>query len=139
MPRIIPVDFEGPHKTAICSIRETVFVQEQGVPAELEYDGLDASAMHVLACVDDQPVGTGRILSDGHIGRIAVLNSHRGQGIGAGIVQALTEQAAAAGHQRVYLGAQLHATGFYERLGFAPYGETFMDAGIEHIHMEKHL
>lgn len=139
MPRIIPVDFEGPHKTAICLIRETVFVQEQGVPAELEYDGLDARAMHVLACVDDRPVGTGRILSDGHIGRIAVLNTHRGQGIGAEIVQALTEQAAAAGHQRVYLGAQLHATGFYERLGFAPYGETFMDACIAHIHMEKHL
>lgn len=139
MSRIVSVPFAGQHREVICALRETVFVQEQGVPPELEYDGLDEQAQHVLAQVGQQPVGTGRILEDGHIGRIAVLREYRGQGIGAKIVQALMEQAAAAGQQRVYLGAQLHATGFYERLGFVSYGDEFMDAGIPHIHMERYL
>lgn len=139
MLQIVCVPFAGPQQEMICALRETVFVWEQGVPPELEYDGLDEQALHVLARVEQQPVGTGRMLEDGHIGRIAVLQEYRGQGVGAKIVQALMEQAAAAGLQRVYLGAQLHATGFYERLGFVPYGDEFMDAGIPHIHMERYL
>jgi len=139
MSRILCVPFTGRYREAICTLRETVFVREQGVPPELEYDGLDEQALHVLAHIGQQSVGTGRILQDGHIGRIAVLQAYRGQGIGAEIVRALVEQAAAAGQERVYLGAQLHAIGFYERLGFVPYGDEFMDAGIPHIHMEKYL
>lgn len=139
MRNVMPVRFEGQHREAICAIRERVFVDEQGVPAELEYDGLDPAAQHVLAWVDGEAVGTGRVLDDGHIGRIAVLPAWRGQGVGAEIVQALIEQAARAGCTRVYLGAQVHAVGFYQQLGFSVHGEPFMDAGILHRHMDKVL
>ncbi|MBP0049875.1 GNAT family N-acetyltransferase [Marinobacterium sp. AK62] len=133
------VSFHSPARASIASIRETVFVGEQEVPPELEFDGLDTCALHVLAYVDDQPVGTGRVLDDGHIGRVAVLKDFRGLGVGAGIVNALAEEAKGAGCERAYLGAQLQAVPFYRKLGYTPYGEEFMDAGIPHIHMEKWL
>lgn len=139
MHNVIRVRFDDTHNAAISAIREAVFIKEQGVPPELEYDGLDDTAAHVLAFVGEQPVGTGRVLDDGHIGRIAVLPEYRGKGVGARIVLSLTEAAAVAGLKRVYLGAQLHAVGFYQTLGFTPYGDEFMDAGIAHFHMEKHL
>ncbi|MBV0933682.1 GNAT family N-acetyltransferase [Marinobacterium weihaiense] len=138
MIEIMRVPYEGEYQAAIRAIREVVFIEEQKVPPVLEFDGLDATAVQVLARVDGESVGTGRVLDDGHIGRIAVLKAHRGIGLGAAIVRALTDAAFQAGHERVYLGAQTHAIGFYETLGFVAYGEAFMDAGIPHRHMEKY-
>lgn len=139
MFEVLRVDFDGTSKTSICAIRETVFVREQGVPPELEYDGLDEAAVQVLAYVDGRAVGTGRVLHDGHIGRIAVLREFRGRGLGGQIVSVLMGEAAAIGCKRVYLGSQLHAVDFYRTLGFTPYGEEFMDAGIAHLYMERQL
>ncbi len=139
MSEVVIARFDGKDKDAICAIREAVFINEQHVPRELEFDGLDDTAVHVLAHVNEQPAGTGRVLDDGHIGRIAILKAFRGQGLGARVVLALIDEAARGGCQRVYLGAQLQAVEFYQKLGFTPYGEEFMDAGIPHIHMEKLL
>ncbi|WP_417616040.1 GNAT family N-acetyltransferase [Oceanisphaera sp.] len=134
---LVPYDTE--HQPQIRAIREAVFMQEQGVSPELEFDGLDASAMHVLAVVDGEYVGTGRMLDDGHIGRIAILRNYRGLGLGAKVVQTLVAEASRLGYPRVYLGAQTHAVDFYAKLGFTPYGDEFMDAGIPHLSMEKSL
>lgn len=130
------VAFEGEARQQCMSIRETVFVQEQGVPPELEMDEFDQQAQHALAVLEGVAVATGRILSDGHIGRIAVLKQYRGRGIGAALVRCLTEYALQQGWRRVYLGSQLHAQAFYERLGFQRYGDVFLDAGIEHCWMQ---
>ncbi|GAA3717726.1 GNAT family N-acetyltransferase [Oceanisphaera sediminis] len=133
------VAYDNEHQPHIRAIREAVFIQEQGVPPELEFDGLDASAMQVLVAVDGNYVGTGRMLDDGHIGRIAILQAYRGQGLGGHVVQALVDEAARLKYPRVYLGAQTHAIDFYAKLGFTPYGDEFMDAGIPHLAMEKSL
>lgn len=130
------VPFTPEYQPFIRAIRESVFIQEQAVPVELEFDGLDENAMQVLVAVDGQYVGTGRMLDDGHIGRIAILRDYRGLGLGAKVVQALVDEAARLGYPRVYLGAQTHAVDFYAKLGFTPYGEEFMDAGIPHLAME---
>lgn len=137
--RLQLVAFDGLAREQLTAIRETVFVQEQHVPPELEMDEHDQQAQHVLAYVDERPVATGRILSDGHIGRIAVLKAYRGQGIGAAVVRRLMTYARQQAWQRVYLGSQLHAEAFYQALGFQRYGEVFMDAGIKHCWMEAKL
>ena len=85
-------DYKGNEKD-ICKIRFEVFVDEQNVPEELEIDGLDDEAKHVLAYSDDEPIGTGRILIDGHIGRVAVLKKYRGLGIGKSVMQELIKWA----------------------------------------------
>ena len=87
----------------ICAIRYEVFVEEQNVPEELEIDGLDNEAKHVLAFVNEVPVGTGRILSDGHIGRVAVLEKHRGLGIGKLIMKELVNCAQDSSLDKVWL------------------------------------
>jgi predicted GNAT family N-acyltransferase len=121
-------------------IRETVFVREQGVPLELEMDDRDARCDHALAYDQDgTPIGTGRLLPDGHIGRMAVLRAWRGKGAGALLLQALLTQAARRGHASVRLNAQLAAVGFYRRCGFAATGSQFMEAGIAHVAMEREL
>ena len=127
-------------EAAIKSVRIPVFVEEQNVPFERDFDSFDASAMHWLAVDDRQcPIGTARMLSDGHFGRMAVLKAFRQQGIGRLIIEAAVNYAAASGLKRVHLHAQLSALVFYERLGFAAYGEVFSDAGMEHIAMAKPL
>ncbi len=123
----------------IMKVRNAVFVEEQGVPAELELDDKDELCSHALILNDGDPIATGRIESDGHIGRIAVLKTFRQKGLGRRVVQQLEQTAMDLGLKRVYLGAQLTAIGFYEKLGYRCYGEIFMDAGIEHRHMEKSL
>ncbi|UCH47427.1 MAG: GNAT family N-acetyltransferase [Betaproteobacteria bacterium] len=118
------------------SIREAVFVHEQKVPAELEWDGLDPDCAHVIAYADsDKAVATGRLLPDGHIGRIAVLKSWRRRGVGSRVLQALIEIARAKGMANCALNAQTHALSFYERYGFIAEGEEFDEAGIPHQHM----
>lgn len=122
------------------SIRFDVFVLEQNVPVELELDEMDAQSLHALAFDQDGlAVATGRLLPDGHIGRMAVRRSSRKKGVGAQVLKALTEAAITKGYPEVLLGAQLHATGFYLRQGFAEFGEVFMDANIPHIMMRKAL
>jgi predicted GNAT family N-acyltransferase len=121
-------------------IRELVFVREQGVPLELEWDDQDEHCDHALAyAADGSAVATGRLLPDGHIGRMAVLKEWRGRGVGAVVLQALIEQARQRGHASVRLNAQTYAAGFYRRFGFDVSGSEFMDAGIPHLPMRREL
>ena len=120
---------------AASAIRHEVFVVEQQVPLELELDAFDAVSLHALATDGENALGTGRLLPDGHIGRMAVRREARGAGIGSMLLQALMGQAQQRGDAAVVLHAQLSAVGFYRRHGFVPEGAVFMDAGIEHIAM----
>ena len=123
----------------ICAIRNEVFVNEQNVPEELEIDGLDNEAKHVLAFVDEVPIGTGRILSDGHIGRVAVLKDYRGLGIGKLIMKELIKCAQDTSLEKVWLSSQWHAHSFYLDFGFVCVDEIYKEAGIDHIKMFKVL
>ena len=127
------------NKNDICKIRFEVFVDEQNVPEELEIDGLDDEAKHVLAYLDNEAIGTGRILSDGHIGRIAVLKKHRGLGIGKIMMQDLMKWAEEAKLEKLWLSSQWRAHGFYSDLGFQCEGEIYQEAGIDHIKMSKKI
>lgn len=124
----------------IKSVRETVFIQEQRVPEELEWDQHDAEAIHVIAVdTNDQVIGTARLLTDGHIGRMAVLEPWRKHGVGSAMLQKLLSIAKQLHLTRVFLHAQTSAIGFYEQHGFNTVGEEFMDAGIPHRYMQKDL
>lgn len=114
-------------------------MREQGVPVELEWDEYDAPSLHVLAEADGDPIGTGRLLPDDQIGRMAVLPNWRGRGVGSAILVALIELAAARGSTVVCLNAQTRAQAFYLRHGFVAEGEEFPDAGIPHIRMRRKL
>jgi predicted GNAT family N-acyltransferase len=118
-------------------IRFTVFVDEQNVPAEIELDEHDAACVHVIALAQGVPVGTGRLLPDGHIGRMAVLKAWRGKGVGAAMLERLAEIARARGDRQVALSAQTHALGFYRKHGFVEEGPEYDDAGIPHRAMNK--
>ena len=131
------VHYDVLYASAIRKIRNRVFSQEQKVLEEMDFDGKDPEAIHVLVREGAEYVGTGRMLRDGHIGRLAVLKEHRRKGFGAEAVRALVEEAKRLGMKRVFLGAQLHAAEFYRKLGFREYGDPFMEVNIEHIHMEK--
>lgn len=124
-------------------LRRVVFIQEQGVSEADEVDGLDDTAIHLLAWDGDAPVGTARLLlkgSLGKIGRVCVLPKARGTGLGAELIRAaLDVLRQLPGVTEAYLGSQSHATGFYEKLGFALEGEEFLDAGIPHRHMRRAL
>lgn len=127
-------------RDALMAVRRAVFMEEQGVSAELEWDGLDDEARHFLA-LDGAglPIGTARLLPDGHIGRMAVLANRRGQGVGSALLRRAVDAANDCGFAAVELAAQTHAIGFYERFGFGAYGPEFMDAGIPHRHMRLSL
>jgi hypothetical protein len=127
------------HAEDICTIRYEVFVNEQNVPEELEIDGLDNEAKHVLAFVDKVPIGTGRILSDGHIGRVAVIKNYRGLGIGKSIMKNLIKWAQDMSLEKVWLSSQWHAHSFYLDFGFVCVDEIYKEAGIDHIKMFKVL
>lgn len=117
----------------INSIREQVFVQELGIPSDLEWETPEPSAWWVIAeAGSGQPVGTGRLLPSGQIGRMAVLPSWRRQGVGSLILKALLQIADDQGHLHPWLKAQTSAIGFYRRHGFVPVGEIFDEAGIPH-------
>ena len=120
-------------------IRRVVFIDEQQVAQEEEWDGRDTECLHFLATLNGEPVGTARLLPDGHIGRVAVLSSARGTGIGYQLMEAVIKAAREAGHPHAALSAQLHALAFYERLGFVAHGDVFMDAGIPHREMTLFL
>lgn len=122
------------------AIRYAVFVEEQGVPVELEWDDQDEPSWHALAYdAAGQPLATGRLLPDGHIGRMAVLKAARGTGVGALVLDALMGKAAELGYAELILNAQTHATKFYARVGFAQVGDAFEEAGIPHVEMRKQV
>ncbi len=118
------------------ALRIEVFVVEQGVPIELEWDEGDEVSTHAVAYDETgQPVATGRLLPDGHVGRMAVRKSARGKGIGATVLRTLIDEAQRQGYRELVLHAQSHAIGFYLRHGFVPEGEEFIEAGIPHRRM----
>jgi predicted GNAT family N-acyltransferase len=117
-------------------LRTEVFVIEQGVPIELEWDESDEVSIHaVVYGEDNQPIATGRLLPDGHIGRMAVQKALRGTGIGRFLLTSLLREAQRLGHTTLVLHAQTYAVGFYLRHGFQPEGSEFMEAGIPHMLM----
>ncbi|MCY1286027.1 Acetyltransferase [compost metagenome] len=118
-------------------IREMVFIAEQAVPPELEWDDEDAHAVHFLALDDDYPIGTARLLPDGHIGRVSVLKDYRGLKVGEALMNAVIAEAERRGLIRQMLSAQVHAAPFYERLGFSIVSDEFLDAGIPHVDMVR--
>lgn len=121
-------------------IRLAVFVQEQHVPIEEEIDQMDPLCTHAIAQNEQGiVVGTGRLLPDGHVGRMAVLRDYRGQGVGSAVLDALVKQARYAGFEEVILHAQTHAKDFYALHGFRQEGELFYEANIPHIKMRLNL
>lgn len=130
--RTITTPFNDKYAPYIRAVRDDVFVTEQGIAASIEHDGLDEKALHVVIFVGDQAVATGRILADGHIGRVAVIAAYRGQGLGWQVMRALVNIAQQKDYPKAYLNAQSSAIEFYKKLGFQEYGTPFMEAGIKH-------
>jgi predicted GNAT family N-acyltransferase len=126
-------------ESSLRAVRTQVFVREQGVPVALEWDEFDARSVHVLAEAGLQAIGTGRLLPDGYIGRMAVLAPWRGRGVGSALLLTLIGMAREAGHREALLSAQVHAATFYERFGFARRGGEYLEAGIPHVNMVRHL
>ena len=121
-------------------LRFAIFVGEQNVPSGIELDDQDEKCLHAVAYdVDDKPIGTGRLLPDGHIGRMAVVKDWRRRGIGAEIMAALIAEARKRGHKEVIVSAQLQAAEFYRGLGFVAEGKVYPDAGILHQKMVRPL
>ncbi len=119
-------------------LRYEVFVIEQKVPEEMEWDEFDGMALHAIVTADNQIVGTGRLILDGHIakiGRMAVQSLRRNQGIGKSILNALIQTAKEKGAQECILHAQTHAIAFYAKADFEPNGPIFDEAGIPHVEM----
>lgn len=128
------------YREQLLAIRFRVFVDEQSVPEELEHDAHDQSAVHLMATdTDGEPIGTARMLDDGHIGRMAVLSGWRGHGVGSALLAELLRFARQRGHADVFLHAQCSAESFYSRLGFVAEGGVFVDAGIDHRTMRYRL
>ncbi len=122
------------------AVREPVFVQEQQVPIELEWDELDPVCVHVIARdAAGKPIGTGRLTPEHKIGRMAVLPEWRGRGVGDALLLALIREAAQRRWPELRLHSQASAVGFYVKHGFVPYGDRFMEAGIEHQSMRRQI
>jgi tRNA(Arg) A34 adenosine deaminase TadA/predicted GNAT family N-acyltransferase len=126
---------------ALTKIRFEVFVHEQKIPADSEIDAHDPLSDHVIARIkkDGMPIATGRLLPDGHIGRMAVLKAYRSTGAGMAVLQFLIEKAKQKGFKEAQLSAQTYAMPFYERAGFVGYGEEYDDCGIPHRMMRRAL
>ena len=120
-------------------IRFAVFVEEQGVPIDIELDGHDVLSVHAIVFDEEKPVATGRLLPDGHIGRMAVLKDWRRRGIGALMLQSLMQRAKERGYTEVALSAQVQAVPFYRAHGFEAEGEEYLEAGIKHLTMKRRL
>ena len=130
----------GTDHAAIRALRNAVFSVEQGISEDLDFDGRDHECVHVLARLDDgTAVGTARMLPDGHVGRIAVTREWRGRGVGSRLVEFLVGAARERGFREIYLHSQIQAAGFYEGLRFQARGDTFMEAGIEHVLMARKI
>jgi predicted GNAT family N-acyltransferase len=124
------------------AVRRAVFIEEQHVPESLEHDEYDSTAVHVMALEGDRAVGTGRLArihEVSRIGRMAVLPSHRGRGVGRALLLKLLETARTQKIPEVHLAAQLPVVDFYAKLGFMPYGEIFEEAGLLHRMMKREV
>ena len=123
-------------------VRRTVFTEEQGVAPELDQDGADSMATHVVACADGTVIATGRLIRNdgqGRIGRMAVLREWRRMGVGSRVLDALEAEARRQGMSSLMLHAQVHAQTLYQRAGYEVQGELFTEAGIDHVTMSKRL
>ncbi|TCB60357.1 GNAT family N-acetyltransferase [Acinetobacter terrae] len=116
-------------------IREQVFIHEQQIAAEDEWDAEDAVSVHFVVYDQDQPIATARLLKNNSVGRVAVLKSHRGVGIGKLLMQQIIQQAKHEQREFLKLSSQVHAMQFYTGLGFKVEGEQYLDCGIPHIDM----
>ena len=124
----------------LSAVRRAVFIDEQGVPEDLEWDEHDATALHILVMtIEGVPIGCARLLPDGHMGRMAVLPAWRGYGIGKALLAAILGAAQARGFTILKLSAQTHAAGFYAAAGFVTVGSAYEEAGIPHVAMQKIL
>jgi len=131
------------HWPDIAALRRMVFIEEQNVPEHEEWDAADAVAIHIAALYkmenSERVIGCARLLDDGQIGRMAVMQEWRGRGAGGALLQFALGVARRKGMHAVFLNAQTHAIGFYQRYGFVVMGDEFMDAGIPHKRMERAL
>ena len=124
-------------KDSLAQIRRRVFIAEQKVPEELEWDEFDDSSIHFLVTREDQPIACARLKPDGKIGRMAVLAEHRNQGTGSKLLQFILRKAGEQKLEKVYLHAQVTAVPFYEKQGFTAVGDIFYEADIPHREMLK--
>ncbi|MBJ9704584.1 GNAT family N-acetyltransferase [Acinetobacter calcoaceticus] len=120
-------------------IREQVFIQEQGIASEDEWDDLDATVLHFIVYDREQPIATARLLPQHSVGRVAVLMPYRKQGIGKILMQHIIDYARQQNLPYLKLSAQTYVTAFYEALGFVVQGEEYLDCGIPHIDMTLEL
>jgi len=121
--------------TLIKSIRRQVFIEEQRVPEELEWDDQDETAQHCIAIMDNEAIATGRLQTDGQLGRMAVLKHFRGRGIGTDVLKFLIKLHQKKSSVPIIIHSQTHAINFYKKLGFVIQGEEYYEAGIPHITM----
>lgn len=125
------------HAAQLSAVRETVFIEEQKVPAELEWDGLDAAAQHLLALNNNGvSIGCARLLADGSIGRMAVIKDWRKHGVGMALLKQAMKLYQQQGQMEIRLSAQTYAIGFYEKAGFKVCSAPYLDAGIWHVDMQ---
>lgn len=125
---------------SLSHIRRCVFINEQKVPEELEWDSNDISSTHILAFDKKMnPIACARLTNNGQIGRMAVLKEWRQLGVGTALIMRAIQTATAFNYPSLQLDSQLHAITFYERFGFSCYGNQFLDAGIKHIKMQLSL
>jgi predicted GNAT family N-acyltransferase len=124
---------------SIKCIREKVFIKEQNIAVNIEFDGLDDEAFHAVVYHKKEVIGTGRLLKEGRIGRVAVLSAFRKKGFGVKIIRALIDQARQLGLKKVYLDAQVDTMSFYQKLGFSAFNDSFMKANILHQPMQMCL
>jgi predicted GNAT family N-acyltransferase len=137
--RVEPADWTT-DLDALRAVREQVFIVEQRVPVEEEWDAFDPGSRHVIARdIDERPIGTGRLTRDRLIGRMAVLAAWRGRGVGEALLKALLDQARAQGYAKIEVHAQTHAIPFYEKFGFEAYGDEFFECEIAHRMMRIEL
>ena len=133
---------DADERQALLALRHDVFVDEQGVPLDLEIDEHDETAVHIVALEDGELLGTCRVLQAGEqakFGRLVVARHARGRGIGAELLAEAERHAQRMGCDRMVLAAQTSAMGLYERAGYTAHGDVYLDAGIEHMTMEKAL
>jgi len=136
---VIPVTWES-HRSELTKIRQTVFVEEQNIPEDVEFDAEDSVATHLLALDSTgTALGCARLLDSGLIGRVAVLDAARGKGLGKALMEAVVNEAQSRGLTKVFLHAQENAQAFYKKLDFVRAGGRFMEAGIAHVSMERVL
>jgi len=127
------------YEKEIKHIRQCVFIDECKIPEKLEWDAQDEAAKFAIAQYESKCIAVGRLLTDGHIGRVAVLKEYRHQGIGTRIIKALIQTAVKQRLETVFLTSQQSAVPFYQNMGFVPSGDLFQLAGIPHQLMSLRL